>query len=137
MRRGTPSFVPVALVLNRCRRGIGRIQRLASRTMIADRGLVKRSKITYFSHKMIPVDTHVYFVLYSAVMAFCRKCSNGRKSKLTKHVIQGDHSGCAKPPVDIKTVYVLVHGSHAKMELLFLSQREVWHNLNGHPVYMC
>ena len=30
---------------------------------------------------------------------------------------------------------VLVHGPHTKTELLFWSQREVWHNLDGHPVY--
>ena len=40
--------------------------------------------------------------------------------------LQGDHSGCAKPPVDIKTKDpFLVHGPHTKTELLFSCQQEV------------
>ena len=42
--------------------------------------------------------------------------------------IQGDHSDCAKPPVDFKLKF-----SQAKAELLFSSQWEVLHKLNGHP----
>ena len=33
-------------------------------------------------------------------------------------VVQGDHSGCDKPPIDIKTK-VVFHGPHTKTELLF------------------
>ena len=32
---------------------------------------------------------------------------------------------------------VLVHGSHAKTELMIWCQREIWHNLNGNPVCRC
>ena len=52
--------------------------------------------------------------------------------------LQGDTSGCAKPPVDFKTKVPLLPGQaragKAKTELLFLSQREVLHNLMCHPV---
>ena len=49
--------------------------------------------------------------------------------------LQGDHSPCAKPPVDFKTKILLWPGQ-AKVNLLFWSQREVLHKLNGHPVYL-
>ena len=42
--------------------------------------------------------------------------------------LQGDKSGCAKPPVDCKTKVPLWPGQ-AKTEPLFWSQREVLHNL--------
>ena len=48
--------------------------------------------------------------------------------------IQGDHSACAKPPVDFKTHVPLAWPDQAKAELLFWSQREVLHKVNGHPV---
>ena len=49
--------------------------------------------------------------------------------------LQGDHSGCVKPTVDLKTkVAILVHGPHTKTQLLFKYQQGVWQNLNGHPV---
>ena len=52
--------------------------------------------------------------------------------------IQGDHSACAKPPVDFKTKVLLWLGQaradQAKAELLSCSQPEVLPKLNGHPV---
>ena len=52
-------------------------------------------------------------------------------------LMQGDTSGCAKPPVDLKTKVPLWPGQ-AKTELLFWSQWEVLHNLMYHPVvYKC
>ena len=49
--------------------------------------------------------------------------------------MQGDHSGCVKPPVDNKSC-VLVHGPHTRTGtfVLLSCQREVCHNLNGHHV---
>ena len=44
--------------------------------------------------------------------------------------IQGDTSGCAKPPVDFKTKVLFWPG----LELLFWSQQEVLHNLMCHRV---
>ena len=53
-------------------------------------------------------------------------------------ILQGDTSGCAKPPVDFKGKVPfwpgLAWASLAKAELLFWSQREVLHNLMCHPV---
>ena len=49
--------------------------------------------------------------------------------------VQGDHSGCGKPPVDIDVkVAVSVKGPYTKTQLSYLCQQEVLHNLNGHPV---
>ena len=52
--------------------------------------------------------------------------------------LQGDHSPCAKPPVDFKTKVPFRPGlpwpGQAKAELLIWSQREVLHKMNGHPV---
>ena len=57
-----------------------------------------------------------------------------------QHSLQGDKAACANPPVDLKTLVPLWPGqartSQAKTELLFQSQREVLHKLNGHPVYV-
>ena len=57
---------------------------------------------------------------------------------LVRATIQGDHSPCAKPSVDVKIKVPLwpgqVRAGQAKTELLFQSQREVLHKVNGHPV---
>ena len=56
------------------------------------------------------------------------------------HQVQGDPSYCAKPPVDFKTKIPLWPGlpwpGQAKAELFFRSQREILHNVMGHPVVM-
>ena len=53
--------------------------------------------------------------------------------------VQGDTSGWAKPPVEIKTKVLFWPGlawrGHAKTELLFWFQREDWLNLMCHPVH--
>ena len=63
-----------------------------------------------------------------------------REVNLCPRYVQGGHSGCDKPPVDIKTKVpfytVFVHRPHTKTELLFWCQRLVCHNLNGHPVHL-
>ena len=63
----------------------------------------------------------------------------------TRIVVQVDHSGCAKPHVDIKTKVSFLYEAHVpKAELFVLMSTEVWHNprclkykehnLNGHHV---
>ena len=51
-------------------------------------------------------------------------CSTGWQFGLFKTFVWHQNKGC-----------VMVHGPHAKMELLFWCQLEVWNNLNGNPVY--
>ena len=51
--------------------------------------------------------------------------------------VQDDHSGCSQPPINTKNrSSVLVWGPCTKTQHLLWCQREVCHNLNGHPVLM-
>ena len=65
----------------------------------------------------------------------CRNLLN-----LIQSSLQGDTSGCAKPPVDTKTKVLFwpfqVRPGQAKTELLFWYKWEVWLNLMCHPVEM-
>ena len=49
---------------------------------------------------------------------------------LGRYHVQGDHSGCAKPPVDNDMKVALI----LKCNFLINVNGEVLHNLNGHPV---
>ena len=51
---------------------------------------------------------------------------------ISSNQLQGDTAGSYKPPIDFKTKVPFWPGQ-AKVELLFLSQREVLHNLMCHP----
>ena len=68
----------------------------------------------------------------------CGRCPKFQPKRATRASfegkIQGDHSACDKPPVDIKTKLPFWPGL-AEAELLLCSEREVCHKLNGHPVH--
>ena len=68
----------------------------------------------------------------SAVLSQPSSCTEGFLQPVD---IQGDHSGWFKHPVDSNRRSVLVWGPCIKTQLLLWCQRDVWINLNGHPVF--
>ena len=80
------------------------------------------------------------YALFAQPFSYARRADKITYSDLKMYYfIQGDHSAFAKPPVDFKTKVPLWPGQaragQVKVELLFRSQSEVLHKLNGHPVY--
>ena len=75
---------------------------------------------------------YIHVVKWNSILETWRLRGSGA-AKLVQIYVQGDHSACARPPVDFKTKALLWPGQ-AKAALLFWSQREVLHKLNGHPV---
>ena len=100
------------------------------------------SRSVVFVNDRRNVSSQILAFLLHLVPAPLARCSNDVGA------LQGDHSACAKPPVDFKTKVPLWPGlprpgqakaeflwpDQTKAELLSLSQQEVLHMLNGHPV---